>query len=169
ATSFFGFLEFGNRGAHCVRFHRLWQSDFFFWNPSTGIFAVQRGASHCSVKSKHRIERGDRPIGPEGERYAVIEKAAPRVTVSCAIATETFFCPTAVVDGVIRLHRGNHMELCKALEIFWRHVLRVLDAKTLVMIAVLLFDIAENIQHHGDGAITDSMNADLQSGGVGAH
>ncbi len=53
------------------------------------------------------------------------------------------------------------MELRKSLEIFLRHVLRVLDRKTLVMIAVFLFDIGENVEHHRDRTIADGMNAHL--------
>src|SRR5207247_5001000 len=120
-----------------------------------GIFTIQRGASDCGVNSQHWIERSHRPIGSEGERYAVIEKAAPRVTVSCAIVTEAFFRPAAVVDRVIRLHRGNDVELGKSLEIFLRRVLGVLDGKTLIMVTVVLFDVPENMLRHGGGVVAD--------------
>ena len=46
-------------------------------------------------------------------------------------------------------------------------MLGVLDRKTLVVVAVLLFDLAENIENHGDPAVADGMNAQLQTGGSG--
>jgi hypothetical protein len=53
------------------------------------------------------------------------------------------------------------VEFREPLEIFLGRVLRVLDGETLVMIAVLLFDIGENIERHRDPAVADRMNAQL--------
>jgi hypothetical protein len=53
------------------------------------------------------------------------------------------------------------VEFRETLEIFSRHVLRVLNGETLVMIAVFLFDIGENIEHHRNRAVADRMNAQL--------
>ena len=60
---------------------------------------------------------------------------------------------------MIGLHRSDNMELGKTRKIFLCHVLRVLDGETLVMITVLLFDIAKNVEHHGNRAVADCVNA----------
>ena len=99
----------------------------------------------------------------------MIEETAPSVAASRAVVAQRFFCPATIVDGVIRLHRSDHVQLRKPRKIFLSHVLRVLDGKALVMVTVLLFDIAEDVEHHGNRAVADGMNAHLQSGGIGLH
>ena len=99
----------------------------------------------------------------------MIEEDAPRIAVTRPFVTETFFRPPTVVDGVVRLHRSDDVELRKSLKILRRHVLRVLDGKTLVVITVLSFDITENIENHRDRAVADCMNAKLQSCRIGLH
>ena len=67
---------------------------------------------------------------------------------------QTLLAPAAVVDGVIGLHRrGDDVHPCKALKVFLRHMLSVLNPETLVVVAALLFDIAEDIENHGDCAV----------------
>src|SRR4029450_6669882 len=102
----------------------------------------------CSVEPEHRIQRCDWPIGSESERHAVIEKAAPCVTVTCTLMAETFLRPATVVDGMIRLHGRDHVQLCKPVKIFVSHVLGVLDGTALVVLAMFLLDLAEDIERH---------------------
>ena len=78
----------------------------------------------------------------------MIQKTAPRVAVARTIVTEPLFRPATVVDCMIRLHGSDDVQLGKAIKIFQRHVLRVFDCKPLVMIAVFLFNFAEDIKHN---------------------
>ena len=76
------------------------------------------------------------PIRAESEAHAVIQESAKRVSAAGAIVADALFGPTAIVDGVIRLDRGDHAQLREAVEILCRHVLRVLDAEAAVALAV---------------------------------
>ena len=79
------------------------------------------------------------------------------------------FGPASVVDGVVGLHRGDHVQLREAIEILGRHVLRVFDAEAAVALAVGLHDFAVQVEDDRNALVADGVGAKLQSGGIGLH
>ena len=70
---------------------------------------------------------------------------------------------------MVRLHRCNHAERGEAVEIFRRDVLRVLDAKPSIALAVGAGDIREEIQNLRNSGVANRVNAQLQASRIGTH
>jgi len=85
------------------------------------------------------------------------------------VVSDAAFSPTAVVDGVIGLHGRDHVQLRKAVEVFGRHVLGVLDAPAAIAAAVVFLDFRVNVEDRRNSGVSDGVGADLQTGGVGSH
>ena len=134
-------LKFGVGGAHGVGLDRLCHRELLFGKPAVGILAIERRARHGRVEPEHRIQRRDIPIGAERQAHAVIEKRAKRVGAAGAVMSDAALGPASVVDRVIGLHGGDHVQLREAVEIFGRHVLRVLDAEAAIGLAVRFHDV----------------------------
>src|SRR5438128_12434630 len=99
----------------------------------------------------------------------MIQESAKRVSAAGAIKADSPLRPTAVVDCVIRLDGGDHVQLGETVEVLGSHVLRVLDAKTAVGFAMSLRDLGINVENHRNGLIADCVGAQLKAGGIGFH
>src|SRR5207253_6234919 len=99
----------------------------------------------------------------------MIQESAKRVSAAGAIMADSSLRPTAVVDCMIRLDGGDHVQLRETVEVLGGHVLRMLDAKTAVGFAMSLRDLRINVEDHRNGLIADRVRAELKAGGIGFH
>src|SRR5437763_17160402 len=87
----------------------------------------------------------------------MIQESAKRVSAAGAIMADSSLRPTAVVDCMIRLDGGDHVQLRETVEVLGGHVLRMLDAKTAVGLALSLRDLRINVEDHRKGLIADRV------------
>ena len=99
----------------------------------------------------------------------MIQEGAKRVSAAGAVVADAPFGPAPIIDGVVGLHRGDHVQLGEAIEILGRHVLRVFNAEAAVALAVGLHDLAVQIENDRNALVADGVRAKLQAGGVGSH
>ena len=99
----------------------------------------------------------------------MIEKRAESVGSAGTIVADALLRPAAVVDGVIRLDGGDDGELCEALEVFGRHMLRVLDAEAAVEGPMGFGHFRVQIKNDRDPLVADGMGAKLKTSSVGLH
>ena len=84
------------------------------------------------------------------------------------LAPMYFSGPSAVVDGVIRLHAGDHAQRRKPRDVGGCRVLRVLDAEATVSLAVLAGDAIVGVEQQRVGTVADGVHHHVQAGFVGA-
>ena len=161
-------LEFGERRAERVGLDRFGERDLLLRHPSARMLAVEGLAGDGGEEAEQRVQRRDAPVGAERQPHAAVEQGAKGVRRLCALGPDAPLRPLTVVDGVIRLHRSNDREPLEALEVFGRDVLQVLDAPAPLARAVGFFDLAERVEDRRDGLVADGVDAELQTGGVGA-
>src|SRR2546427_10657795 len=99
----------------------------------------------------------------------MIQESAKSVSAAGAIMADSSLRPTAVVDCMIRLDGGDHVQVRETVQVPGRHVLRMLDAKTAVGFAMSLRDLRINVEDHRNGLIADRVSAELKAGGIGFH
>src|SRR5439155_26812745 len=100
----------------------------------------------------------------------VVSKECPKGIGSAgAITPDSAFRPAPVIDGMVRLHRSNHVQLGEAIEIFARHVLRVFNAKAAISFAMRLTQFTVEIENDRDCLVANGVRAELQAGGVSLH
>ncbi len=99
----------------------------------------------------------------------MIQKSAKGVGAAGAVVTDAFLGPASIVDGVIGLHRSDHVQLREAIEILGRHVLSMLDTEAAIALAVGFHDFAVEIEDDRNALVADGVSANLQAGGIGSH
>src|SRR5215469_16570049 len=100
--------------------------------------------------------------------HTAVEKGAERVGRPDAHGTDPLLGPDPVIDCVIRLNRRDYLQPGEAIEIFCCNMLRVLDAKAMITCPTAFRDLLEHIEDHGNCAVANGMNAELQSCTVSA-
>ena len=71
----------------------------------------------------------------------MVQESTERVGAAGAVVADALLRPAAVIDGVVGLHRSNHVQLCESVKVFCRHVLRMFDAKAAIALTVRLHDL----------------------------
>src|SRR6185295_12480929 len=115
-----------------------------------------------------RRQRRDVPVGAERETCSGVEKRAERIGRAAPFGADSLLGPAAVVDRVIRLHRGDDAELREPTDVRGTEMLRVLDAEATVPGAVGARDAGEEVEDLPVGAVSDRMDHDLQPGAIRA-
>ena len=59
----------------------------------------------------------------------MIQKRSEGVGAAGAVVPDAPFGPAAVIDGVVRLHGSDHVQLRKAVKVLGGHVLRMFDTE----------------------------------------
>ena len=132
------------------------------------MLVVERPARHGCVNPLERRRRCDRPVAAERQPSAAILERAKCVSGPRALGSNYFLSPTTVVDGMIRLHARNDAKLSEARDISWCDMLRVLDPKAPIAIAVLLLYALVDRKNVVIRTIADGVNDYLQTCLVGA-
>src|ERR1019366_5222938 len=86
-----------------------------------------------------------------------------------AIMADVRLGKAAVVNRVVGLDRCNHVQLSKTLEVFGRHVLRVLDAQPTIGGAMRFDYLGIQVKDGGNTFVANGVSADLQSRGIGLY
>jgi hypothetical protein len=108
------------------------------------------------------VDRGShRPVRAEGKHGTAVQQTSPSITELQALGPEALFCKAAIVDGVIRLHRGNDAERRKPPKIRPPQMLHVLDAETPVGGPVFPFCALQQIEYRMYCPVADRMDGDL--------
>ena len=106
---------------------------------------------------------------PRRQPHTVIKKSAEGIGAAGAVVPNAALSPAAVVDGMIRLHRRDHVQLREAVEVLGRHVLRVLDPPAAIAAAVFFFDLRVDIENRRNSRVANGVGADLQSRRICPH
>ena len=99
----------------------------------------------------------------------MVEEGSKRIRTAGAIMPNASFGPTSIVNRVIRLHRGNHMQLGEPIKVFRRHMLRMLNTPAPIAAPVRLLDIGINIEDRRNPGVSNGVRANLQPGFVRLH
>src|SRR3989442_558309 len=105
------------------------------------MFAVESSASHRSINAEYWIQRSDCPVCSKRQRRAGIEQRTKRVRCFRSFVTNSFLSPSAIIDRVIWLHRSDDFVAREAWDVLRAQMLRVLDAKTSIAIAIFLLNL----------------------------
>ena len=167
--SLFALLKLGERRSPRIGRDGLVNRQLLFGYPAAGILPIEGRARDRSVESQHRIERRDIPVGSEGQPHSFVEQSLERVRRLDALGPNPLLRPAAIVNGVVRLHRRNHLERREAVEIFRRNMLRVFDSESPIAVTIRLNDVAEQIEDRRNAGVTDCMHAQLQAGVIRGH
>src|ERR1700722_17854014 len=97
----------------------------------------------------------------------MIEESLEGVGSAGTLVPDPRFHPAPIVNGLIGLYRGDHVQLREALEVARRHMLGMLDPPAPVSRPILALDFSIEIQNGRNGGIADGVSADLQACGVG--
>src|SRR5438045_6647894 len=100
------------------------------------MFAIQRPAGHRRSDALQRIERGHRPVRAKRESGAGVEQRAEGVSALDTFFPDALLRPTAIISGVIRLHRCNNPGTPEADHVLRAQMLRMLDAEAAVARAI---------------------------------
>src|SRR6185437_11851054 len=99
--AFVHFLKLSEGGTHGVSFNRFLHGKLLLRKPAMGVFAVERGASHCGIEAEHRIKRSDIPVSAEGKADAVVHESAKGVGPAGAVVADALLGPAPIIDGVV--------------------------------------------------------------------
>ena len=127
-----------------------------------GVLAVERAAGDGGVDAEDGVERRDSPVGAEGEARVGVEERAEGVGGLDPYRPDAALDPAAVIDGVVRLHRGDDPDPAEARDVLEAQVLTVLVAEAAVAGAVDAGDAVVDVEQDGVGAIADGVHGDLQ-------
>ena len=108
------------------------------------------------------------PIRTEGQRRACIQQGLEGICCLRTLMSDTLFRPASVIDAMVGLHRGNHMQLRKARYIFRPQMLRMLDTQPAVAGTILLLEPLVHIEDCFIRAISDSVGGDVKAGAIGS-
>ena len=95
-----------------------------------------------------------------------IKKSPECIARLASLMPDARLRPPPVVDGVIRLGRCDHPQLCEALEVAPPDVLGMFDTEAAIPGRILHHDFLEEIEHQADCAVADRMNRELEPGAV---
>ena len=141
----------------------LVQRDFLIGKPAVGMLAVQSLARDRRLEAEHRIERGDGPVRAKGQHRPGVEQRAEGIGAPGAFGADAFFAPAPVIGGVVGLHRGNDLLAAEAGDVGGAQMLGVFDAEAAVAGAVLLGDLAVEIEDARVGPVADGVDHHLQA------
>src|SRR5437868_8702691 len=99
----------------------------------------------------------------------MVKERAKRIRTGGAVVANAFFRPTPIVNSMVRLDRRDYMQLGETVEVLRRHMLRVLNARTPVGLAVRFGDFAVEVENDGNSLITNGVSAKLQARCIGLH
>lgn len=74
------------------------------------------------------------------KRTPMIEKRTPRVTAARPVMADARFRPTTIIDRVLGLHGCDHAKVRESIDVFFRHVLGVLDSPAPVEARIQLLE-----------------------------
>src|SRR5688500_2262524 len=128
--------EFGVSRTNRVGAHRFVDGNFLLGNPALWMFAVEGATCDGGEDALHGIERGDGPVGAEGEPGAGVEQRAEGIRALAALLANALFGPATIIRGMIRLHRGDNACTTKTWDVLRAQVLRMFDAEPMIARAV---------------------------------
>ena len=73
----------------------------------------------------------------------MVKESAKVISTAGAIVADALLSPTTIVDSMIRLNRSDDVQLRKAIKIFCRHVLRVLDSQSAITVTVSSYEFVK--------------------------
>ena len=80
------------------------------------------------VDAHERLQWSYRPVGAERQRGSGVEQRAEIVRIVNALGAQALLRPAAIVDSMIGLHGGDHVQLSEAWNVRSAQMLRVLNA-----------------------------------------
>ena len=120
-------------------------------------------ARHRAEEIRYRVERDHWCIGTVRDDGAVGDQRMPGVGVGGAHPADALDHVGAVVAGVTRLHRSDHVQDVKARNVGWDQVLSMVDAPAEIgIIRMLRHHFLVRVQHFMVGAGADRVDRHLE-------